>query len=152
MLPKAIFCGNMQPVACDLVQHRMENRSMGKMAHRLVIVGHGAAGLAAALAAAEAARVHDRAVEITLVEKAQQEAAGGNTLWSPPYMRLDARDRIAPDFEDAMMEACDGRGDRHYFRTLVSNATATVGWLERHGVAFCSPPYYLSAGPLRIQP
>jgi tricarballylate dehydrogenase len=142
----------MQPVACDLVQHRMENRSMGKMAHRLVIVGHGAAGLAAALAAAEAARVHDRAVEITLVEKAQQEAAGGNTLWSPSYMRLDASDRIAPDFEDAMMEACDGRGDRQYFRTLASNATPTVGWLERHGVAFCSPPYYLSVGPLRIQP
>jgi tricarballylate dehydrogenase len=130
----------------------MENHSMGKVAHRLVIVGHGAAGLSAALAAAEAARAHDWAVEITLVEKAQQEAAGGNTLWSPSYMRLDARDRIAPDFEDAMMEACDGRGDRHYFRTLASNAAATVGWLESHGVAFCSPPYYLSAGPLRIQP
>ncbi len=120
--------------------------------HRLVIVGHGAAGLTAAVAAAEAARFHDRAVEVVLVDKAAEESAGGNTLWSPSYMRLDARDRIAPDFEDAMMEASGGRGDRQYFRTLAGNATATVGWLENHGVTFCSPPYYLSAGPLRIQP
>ena len=125
---------------------------MSKGPHRLVIVGHGAAGLTAAIAAAEAARSHDRAVEIVLVEKAAEASAGGNTLWSPSYMRLDARDRIAPDFEAAMMEASDGRGDRHYFRTLAGNATATVGWLESHGVTFCSPPYYLSAGPLRIQP
>jgi tricarballylate dehydrogenase len=130
----------------------METRNMGRVPHRLVIVGHGAAGLTAAIAAAEAARFHDRAVEITLMEKAAQESAGGNTLWSPSYMRLDARDRIAPDFEDAMMEASDGRGDRQYFASLASNATATVGWLESHGVTFCSPPYYLSAGPLRIQP
>jgi succinate dehydrogenase/fumarate reductase flavoprotein subunit len=128
----------------------MENRDMSKVPHRLVVVGHGAAGLTAAVAAAEAARSHDLAVEITLLEKAAPEAAGGNTLWSPSYMRLDANDRIAPDFEDAMLEACDGRGDRLYFRTLAENATATVAWLERHGVAFCAPIYYLSAGPRRF--
>jgi tricarballylate dehydrogenase len=130
----------------------MENRDMSKVPHRLVVVGHGAAGLTAAVAAAEAARSYDRAVDITLVEKATQEAAGGNTLWSPSYIRLDASDRIALDFEDAMMEATGGRGDRRYFRTLAEHATATVAWLERHGVAFCAPIYYLSAGPLRIQP
>ena len=123
---------------------------MSKVPHRLVIIGHGAAGLTAAVAAAEAARSHDLAVEITLLEKAAQEVAGGNTLWSPSYMRLDASDRIAPDFEDAMWEACDGRGDRLYFRMLAENATATVAWLERHGVAFCAPLYYLSTGPRRI--
>src|SRR6516225_202244 len=130
----------------------MENRDMSKVPHRLVVIGHGAAGLTAAVAAAEAARSHDLAVEITLLEKAPQEAAGGNTLWSPSYMRLDASDRIAPNFEDAMREACDGHGDRLYFRTLAENATTTVAWLERHGVAFCAPLYYLSAGPRRIQP
>jgi tricarballylate dehydrogenase len=130
----------------------MENRDMSTVVHRLVVVGHGAAGLAAAVAAAEAARSHDRAVEIALVEKAAPEAAGGNTLWSPSYMRLDATDRIAPDFEEAMLQASDGRGDRLYFRTLAENATATVAWLQSHGVAFSTPIYYLSAGPRRIQP
>jgi tricarballylate dehydrogenase len=125
---------------------------MSQVSHSLVVIGHGAAGLAAAVAAAEAARSGDRAVTITVVEKATEEDAGGNTRWSPSYMRLDARDRVAPDFEDAMLEACGGRGDRRYFRRLAQNAVATVSWLEGHGIAFCSPPYYLSAGPLRIQP
>jgi len=129
----------------------MENCNR-EVPHRLVIVGHGAAGLAAAVAAAETARSQGMAVEITLVEKAAPDAAGGNTLWSPSYMRLDAPDRIAPDFEEAMLEATGARGDRHYFRTLASDAAATMGWLERHGITFCSPTYYLSAGPQRIQP
>ena len=125
---------------------------MSKAPHRLVVVGHGAAGLAAVLAAVETARRHDLAVDVTLVEQADEESAGGNTLWSPSYMRLDAADRIAPDFEREMMQAASGRADQAYFRALANNATATVGWLKTHGVEFCSPGYYLSAGPLRIQP
>ena len=38
------------------------------------------------------------------------------------------------------------------FETLADNATATIGWLQRHGVEFVTPVYYLSAGPARIQP
>src|SRR6266436_10268653 len=125
---------------------------MSKSPHRLAVVGHGAAGLAAALTAAEVARRHDLPVEVTLVEKAPEESAGGNTLWSPSYIRLAAPDRVAPDFEEDMLRASNGRADRLYFRTLANNATATVGWLATHGVAFCSPGYYLSAGPLRIAP
>src|SRR5262249_37409061 len=75
-----------------------------------------------------------------------------NTLWSPSYMRLDAPDRIAPDFEHDMRQASNGRADQLYFRTIAENATAAVGWLKTHGVEFCSPVYYLSAGPQRIQP
>jgi len=117
-----------------------------------VVVGHGAAGLAAALTAVETARRRDLPVDVTLVEKAPEESAGGNTLWSPAYMRLAAPDRIAPGFERDMLEASNGRADRLYFGALANNATATVGWLKTHGVEFCSPVYYLSAGPVRIQP
>jgi tricarballylate dehydrogenase len=119
---------------------------------RLVVVGHGAAGLAAAVAAAEAARRRDLAVNIALVEKASEDAAGGNTLWSPSYIRLDAPDRLSPEFEDDMAKASNGRGDKRYFRTLADNATATMAWLQGHGIELSSPPYYLSAGPKRIQP
>jgi tricarballylate dehydrogenase len=118
---------------------------------RLVVVGHGAAGLSAAVAAAESARAHGHVAEITVVEKADAGEAGGNTLWSPSYMRLDAPDRVAPDFETAMRAATGGR-DAAYFHALARDAPATVAWLEGHGVTFCTPPYYLSAGPLRIQP
>lgn len=125
---------------------------MTQTPRKLVVVGHGAAGLAAALSAAEQAQRRGVAVDITVLEKSREDEAGGNTSWSPSNMRLDAPDRIDPGFADDMLRACGGRGDPIYFRTLADNATATVGWLQRHGVEFVTPLYYLSAGPARIQP
>jgi tricarballylate dehydrogenase len=119
---------------------------------KLIVVGHGAAGLAAALSAAEQARSIGLCADITLLEKSREDEAGGNTRWSPSYMRLDAPDRIAPGFEDEIQKTSGGLADAGYFRTLAENATATVGWLQTHGVAFTIPIYYLSAGPTRIQP
>jgi tricarballylate dehydrogenase len=119
---------------------------------KLVVVGHGAAGLAAALAAAEQARRSGFRVDVTVLEKAREDEAGGNTRWSPSNMRLDAPDRIDPGFADDMLKTTGGRGDPGYFRTLADHATATIGWLQGHGVEFITPLYYLSAGPARIQP
>jgi tricarballylate dehydrogenase len=116
------------------------------------VVGHGAAGLATALAATEEARSAGLSIEVTLLEKSRVEEAGGNTRWSPSYMRLAAPDGLAPGFEDDMLQASRGRSDSNYFRTLADNATATIGWLQSHGVEFDTPIYYLSAGPPRIQP
>ncbi len=119
---------------------------------KLVVVGQGAAGLAAAVSAAEQARSRGRSIEITLLEKAREDEAGGNTRWSPSNMRLEAPDRIDPGFVDDMLAACGGSGDRNYFRALAEHATATIAWLQGHGVEFITPLYYLSAGPARIQP
>jgi tricarballylate dehydrogenase len=125
---------------------------MTQTLQRLVVVGHGAAGLAAALSAAEQAQSRGLGVEITLLEKSREDEAGGNTRWSPSYMRMDAPDRIAPDFEDEMQQSSAGLADRNYFRTLAESAAATIGWLRTHGVEFAIPVYYLSTGPARIQP
>jgi tricarballylate dehydrogenase len=125
---------------------------MARNSPKLVVVGHGAAGLAAALSAAEQARRRRLRIDITLVEKSGEAEAGGNTRWSPSYMRLAAPDRLDPGFEADMREASGGRADRNYFRTLAAQATATIGWLQGHGVEFTIPVYYLSAGPARIQP
>jgi tricarballylate dehydrogenase len=125
---------------------------MTENSRKLVVVGHGAAGLAAALSAAEQARSHGLHIDITVLEKSSEEEAGGNTRWSPSYMRLAAPDRLAPDFEDDMQEASGGLADQNYFRTLAEHATATIGWLQTHGVEFTIPVYYLSIGPPRIQP
>jgi tricarballylate dehydrogenase len=125
---------------------------MNRDPQKLVIVGHGAAGLAAAVSAAEEARSRNLRLEITLLEKSSEGEAGGNTRWSPSYMRLAAPDRLAPGFEDDMHRASGGLADRSYFRTLAESAPATIGWLQTHGVAFDTPVYYLAAGPPRIQP
>jgi tricarballylate dehydrogenase len=119
---------------------------------RLVIVGHGAAGLAAALSAAEEAHRRGVRIEMMLLEKAPEQEAGGNTRFSPSNIRMDAPDRLAAGFEEDMQLASGGRANRAYFGTLAANAVDTVGWLESHGVAFATPAYYLSSGPTRVQP
>jgi tricarballylate dehydrogenase len=125
---------------------------MTENSRKLVIVGHGAAGLAAAVSAAEQARVRGIPIEITVLEKSSEDEAGGNTRWSPSYMRMAAPDRIAPGFEVDMLEVSGGLADPDYFRTLAENAPATMGWLETHGIEFTTPIYYLAVGPPRIQP
>src|SRR5882724_2463341 len=125
---------------------------MAQDMQKLVIVGHGAAGLAAALSAAEQARACGLRVYITLLEKAAEHEAGGNTRFSPSNIRMDAPDRLGAGFEEDMQRASGGQADRAYFRTLATHAVETIGWLEGRGVAFATPLYYLSAGPTRIQP
>ena len=114
----------------------------------IAVVGHGAAGLAAALAAVEAAP----GARIAVLERTDEADAGGGSRWSPSNMRLKSTAELAPGFEADMMAASGGRGDRDYFRRLAEEAAPTLTWVERQGVAFHSPGYYLSSGPPRIQP
>jgi tricarballylate dehydrogenase len=114
----------------------------------IVVVGQGAAGLSAALAAAEAARD----VRITMIDKASEIEAGGNTRWSPSYMRMAAPDRVEPTFVRDMLAATQHKGDAEYFIRLATEAPATVAWIAAHGVEFVQPVYYLAKGPPRIQP
>jgi len=118
----------------------------------VVIAGQGAAGLSAALAAAEAARRHGWPLSVTLIEKASEAEAGGNTRWTPAYMRMAAPDRVEPSFVHDMLEATGFRGDEDYFASLAAEAPATVQWIASQGVAFHQPVYYLAKGPPRIQP
>jgi tricarballylate dehydrogenase len=125
---------------------------MGAIARGLIIVGQGAAGLSAALSAAEEARKRGLSVRVTLADKASEEEAGGNTRWSPSYMRMAAPDRVESSFVGDMLVATGGNGDESYFSRLAADAPATIGWLTSHGIAFIQPTYYLAKGPPRIQP
>lgn len=118
----------------------------------LIVIGQGAAGLAAALSAAEAAKRHGLPLNVTLIEKAPEAEAGGNTRWTPSYMRMAAVDRVEPSFVHDMLEATRFKGDETYFATLAHRAPATMKWIESHGVPFHQPTYYLAKGPPRIQP
>jgi tricarballylate dehydrogenase len=111
----------------------------------LVIVGHGAAGLAAALSAAERAAELACCVDILLVDRAPAGQAGGGTRFSPSNMRLADPAQMACEFE--AMAAGDPRYDPAYFATLAREAQPAIAWLESHGVAFEQIPYYLAASP-----
>jgi tricarballylate dehydrogenase len=118
----------------------------------ILVIGQGAAGLSAALAAAEAARAKNLAAAITLIDKAPEADAGGNTRWTPSYMRMASIDRVEPSFVHDMLDATGFKGDEDYFATLAQHAPATVKWIAGHGVPFHQPVYYLAKGPPRIQP
>ena len=60
----------------------------------LVVVGHGIAGLSAAVSAAEAG------ASVVVLERAPKEDCGGNTRWTDALMRLKSVDAVADDFED----------------------------------------------------
>jgi tricarballylate dehydrogenase len=111
----------------------------------VLVVGHGAAGLSAALCASASAQV-------TVLERAPAAEAGGGSRWSPSYMRMQSPAAMSPDFVDAMLRESDGRADRDYFRRLAEDAPAAIAWLQGLGVQVHQPTYYLSEGPPRIQP
>ena len=95
----------------------------------LIVVGQGAAGLTAALAAAQDAQARAAGVRITLVDKASADEAGGNTRWSPSNMRRAAIDRVEPSFVHDMLAATQFQGDESYFARLAAEAPATVQWI-----------------------
>jgi tricarballylate dehydrogenase len=108
--------------------------------------------LAAALAAAQENHRVGEPIRITLIDKAAETDAGGNTRWSPCNMRMAASDRVEPSFVQDMLVATRFQGDETYFRRLAENAPETVAWIKSSGISFIQPPYYLAKGPPRIQP
>lgn len=125
---------------------------MSGKACNLIVVGQGAAGLAAAVTAAEHAHRNASHIAITLIDKATEDESGGNTRWSPSNMRMASPERVEPSFVHDMLKATQFKGDERYFAQLAAEAPATAKWLQSHGIEFIQPPYYLSTGPLRIQP
>ena len=125
---------------------------MNTTPRNLIVIGQGAAGLAAALSAVEEARCRGRPINVTLIDKAAESEAGGNTRWSPSYMRMASPERVERSFVHDMLEATKFQGDEAYFARLAQEAPATVKWIASHGIAFIQPTYYLAKGPPRIQP
>ena len=118
----------------------------------IVIVGHGAAGLCAAVSAAETALERGLKVHITVIERAPEAEHGGNSRWTPSYIRMPSVAGVAPGFAEDIVLESDGRADTAYFQRLAEDAGPSAAWLQQQGVTFHTPVYYLAAGPARIQP
>jgi len=116
------------------------------------VVGHGVAGLCAALSAMEAASERGIDAHVTVLDRVPEAACGGNSRWSPSNIRMRAPDAMEPGFVDEIVAQSGGRADRAYFERLAAEAPATARWLQGKGVQFHTPPYYLAKGPTRIQP
>jgi succinate dehydrogenase/fumarate reductase flavoprotein subunit len=108
----------------------------------VIVVGGGGAGMAAAIEAAGLGR------EVVLLEKNMH--LGGSTAWSvgsisatntPQQRALGIIDHPDTHFEDleTLAGARSNRDNRALRRILVDNSTATMRWLEDHGLVFVGP-------------
>ncbi len=138
----------------------------------VVVVGHGIAGLSAAVSALEAG------ARVVVLERAPAAEAGGNTRWTEAFMRMKSPQEVADDFEshfaanagayvDPSLVAetardyaawpgivrAHGFTDPELVGTLAAEAPGTLGWLQTLGISF-SPmaTYLLTQNTTRIMP
>lgn len=150
----------------------MSDHQPSSTRRRVIVVGAGVAGLAAALAAREAGA----AVEV--LERAPEAETGGNTRYTEAFMRMKSIDEPADGLAEALLgdffghpdpglsvEAVRDRGrqssllrghhliDPDLVNTLVDRAPATLRWLTGFGVRFDQlPTPFPTTSTSRISP
>jgi tricarballylate dehydrogenase len=101
------------------------------MDHDLVVIGCGAAGLAAAVAYADTA---GRDARIAVLERASREGRGGATRWTSSWFRITANRQLDPGFIETMDRVSGGKADLEYCRVFAREVPATFDFLDRHAV------------------
>lgn len=108
------------------------------MAYDIIIVGHGAAALAAAVSATET----NPEAKVLVLERTAEKDRGGNTRWTSSFMRAEEPGKLADGFEADFSRFSDGQSDPAYVRALAQNAPETLQWVEQLGVAFSLMPMF----------
>ncbi|MBS7700620.1 MULTISPECIES: FAD-dependent oxidoreductase [unclassified Chelatococcus] len=126
-----------------------------KHEYDVVVVGHGIAGMSAAVSAAE------QGARVCVLERAPEEESGGCTRNTEAYMRLKNENELSDDFEEEMAAVASANPDPHmisemagpegqwpsviramnvtdpsYLDTFASRAVPTIQWLKSMGVRF----------------
>jgi tricarballylate dehydrogenase len=100
----------------------------------VVVVGHGAAGLSAAVTYVEACRADGREPSIAVLETAPESERGGATRWTTARFRALEDLTLDPFFVGRMQELSGGLADVDYCRRLEAEVPKTLAFLEAHGV------------------
>jgi tricarballylate dehydrogenase len=103
------------------------------MDHDLVVIGCGAAGLAAAVAYADHAGRESR---IAVLERATREGRGGATRWTSSWFRITRDRQLDPAFVETMRRVSGCKADLEYCRIYAGEVPATLDFLDRHGVSW----------------
>jgi tricarballylate dehydrogenase len=102
--------------------------------YELIVVGGGAAGLAAAVSYVEHTRDAGREPRVVVLETAPRDERGGATRWTTARFRAREDLTLDPFFVGRMQELSGGLADADYCRRLESEVPATLRFLEAHGV------------------
>lgn len=113
----------------------------------LVVIGSGAAGLAAAVTALE----EDPSCRVAVVERSRRSERGGNSRWSSAFFRMNQDHTPAAGFESDFHEFTLGKADPTYVARLESSAQEAIDWASGHGVGFeMVPMFFLTASKPRL--
>ncbi|MBB5164029.1 FAD-dependent oxidoreductase [Mycobacterium sp. AZCC_0083] len=105
----------------------------------VVVVGHGAAGLTAALAYLENVALQSNP-RIAVLDRANVEGRGGSTAWTTANLRLDDDQALDPGWADVVRETSGHLVNDAYIEAFYENAVDTLNWLRRHGIKFLKVP------------
>jgi tricarballylate dehydrogenase len=103
-------------------------------AYELIVIGCGAAGLSAAVSYAAVASARGRRPRIAVLERASRNDRGGATRWTSSWFRITEDRKLDPEFVGLMKTLSNGLADLDYCRTLASEVTETLRFLEANGV------------------
>lgn len=122
----------------------------GTAEYDVVVVGTGAAGLTAALAAREALGESGR---IHMLERSTYEERGGNTRWTGAYLRLEDVYEPAEGLVEDAAEFSEGYASLPYWERLLDLLPDTMEWLQAMGLRFHRRPHnFLSRTRPRLMP
>ncbi|WP_454752838.1 FAD-binding protein [Cupriavidus necator] len=97
----------------------------------LVIVGMGAAGLAAAASCHDASGGRAR---IAVIERATRDERGGATRWTNAALRLNDDGAFDPDWKHLVAEQSNGLADAAYCEVVEAGAREALDYVKSFGV------------------
>ncbi len=117
----------------------------------LVVIGHGAAGLASALSAIQSSA--RKPVKVIVLERTDSSSRGGNTRWTGAYLRLQDLYEVAPDLLADAEEFSQGFADLSYWQKVIDELPAMMEWLQDTGIRLVeqSPTFVARSRP-RLSP
>ncbi|MGI0092409.1 MAG: FAD-dependent oxidoreductase [Nitrososphaerales archaeon] len=117
-----------------------------------IIVGAGAAGMAAALSAAETAKHLGHEYRITVLERSGESDWGGNSRWTTSNFRMIDEDHLYPTFEEDIIRDSKGKASKEYVRRLALEAVDTIRWICSKGVVLERRPGNWSVSGFKMGP
>lgn len=98
----------------------------------LVVIGHGAAGLSAAVSFLET--WDGPPARVAVLDKAAKDQRGGSTAWTTAQFRLDADAQLLEDWGVLVRKTNGENANEEYIEAFYENATDTLNWVRKHGV------------------
>lgn len=107
----------------------------------VIVVGCGAAGLAAATAFAEHAQDRPKPRTVLILERSSKEQRGGATRWTGAFLRITENRKLDPDWADRVKRVSGGLANYDYCKKLEQETPSTLKFIEERGVNILFPEF-----------